>query len=213
MKRRILPLLTAAIAVAHPMGNFSVNHYTRLDVSANGVDVTYVLDLAEIPTYQLFKAWKIDANSPALNEKTAAQAEEWMQGLEFRSGADSHLKPKFVRAEIKVTDGAGGLSVARIVSTLRIDDAKGQLEFEDHNFPERAGWKEIVIGGTGILKASQGDVDRSKALTEYPADPTVAPPQDLRATVEWQTAPVTMTRRITKIVPIEQPAPAVTQAA
>jgi len=83
--------------------------------------------------------------------------------------------------------------VARVVSILRIEGVTGQLEFEDKNFPERAGWKEIVIGGSGILKASQGDVDRSKALTEYPADPTAAPPQDLRASVEWQTVPVSMT--------------------
>src|ERR1700677_1365744 len=113
MKRRILPLLTAAIAMAHPMGNFSVNHYTRLDVSTKGVDVTYVLDLAEIPTYQLFKEWKVDAKSPELDEKAAAQAHEWIKGLEFKSPTGAPVQPKFIRSEIKVTDGAGGLSVAR----------------------------------------------------------------------------------------------------
>ena len=74
MKRRLLPLLTAAIAAAHPMGNFSVNHFTRLDVSPKGVDVTYVLDLAEIPTYQLFKEWKVDPKSPGLDERAGEQA-------------------------------------------------------------------------------------------------------------------------------------------
>jgi hypothetical protein len=48
-------LLTALsfTALAHPMGNFSVNHYSRLHFRQSGVELTYVLDLAEIPTFQL----------------------------------------------------------------------------------------------------------------------------------------------------------------
>ena len=38
--------------VAHPLGNFSVNHQARVAVSADRVDVTYLLDQAEIPTFQ-----------------------------------------------------------------------------------------------------------------------------------------------------------------
>ncbi len=70
------------------MGNFSVSHFTRLQVSGKGVDVTYVLDLAEVPTYQLLKEWKLDAKSPQaeLDGKAAEQAQEWMNGVEFRSG-------------------------------------------------------------------------------------------------------------------------------
>ena len=127
MKRRILPLLFAAIAAAHPMGNFSVSHFTRLEVSAKGVDVTYVLDLAEIPTYQLFKDWGVDAKSPGFKEKAAeqarAQAITWMDGLEFRSGGE-RVQPKLVSAEIRVTDGAG---VAAGVAD-RVDDEAGEGE-------------------------------------------------------------------------------------
>ncbi len=88
---------------------------------------------------------------------------------------------------------------------------KSPLTFEDHNFPERAGWKEIVIhsgAGAELVKASQGDVERSKALTEYPADPTSAPPQDLRASVEWKVAtPLVSKTAAPRIAPIQQPAP------
>jgi ABC-type nickel/cobalt efflux system permease component RcnA len=213
MKRRILPLLFAAVLTAHPMGNFSVSHYTRLDVSPKAVDVTYVVDLAEIPTYQLFKEWKLDPKSPqpALDEKAAEQSRLWLKNLDFRA-AGKPIEPKFLHAEIKISDGAGGLQVARIASTLHLDTTTTRLDFEDHNFPERAGWKEIVIhsNGVDILQASHPDVERSKALTEYPADPTIAPPQDLRASVEWR--PVITTHVQPKITPIEQPAPPVTQA-
>lgn len=216
MKLRLLPLLTATFLVAHPMGNFSVSHYTRLDISAQRVDVTYVLDLAEIPTYQLLREWKLESSSDpaALNAKAAEQAREWMKGLEFRDG-EKRMEPAFVRAGIKLSEGAGGLQVARIASTLRVDGVKGHLRFEDHNFAERAGWKEIVIrssDGTGILKASHDDTDRSKALTEYPADPAAAPPQDLRASVEWRSEPVVTKTVAPAIEPINQPAPVAAQA-
>src|SRR5262249_42891635 len=53
----------------------------------------------------------------------------------------------------------------------------GTLRYEDHNFPDRPGWKEIVAPGAGQ--------DRSKELTAYPADALAAPPQELQATVTW----------------------------
>ena len=48
----VLALLTAAPADAHPLGNFSVNHLSTVSVSADRVEVRYVLDQAEIPTVQ-----------------------------------------------------------------------------------------------------------------------------------------------------------------
>ena len=44
--------LRAAPAAAHPLGNFSVNHLSTVSISADRVDVRYVLDQAEIPTVQ-----------------------------------------------------------------------------------------------------------------------------------------------------------------
>ena len=45
-------LLAPAAASAHPLGNFSVNHLAQVSVSADRVDVRYVLDEAEMPTFQ-----------------------------------------------------------------------------------------------------------------------------------------------------------------
>jgi nickel/cobalt exporter len=206
-------LMAAVFLSAHPMGNFSVSHYTRLEPSSSGVEVTYVLDLAEVPTYTLLRDWKLDSKSPQadLEAKAVEQAREWGKGLDFQA-AGKPVQPRFLRAEIKLSDGAGGLSVARIASTFELEGAKSPLRFEDHNFAERAGWKEIVIRvgrGVSILKASQGDEERSKALTEYPADPTAAPPQDLRASVEWRVTgnPVISQQTPRVIAPIEQPKP------
>src|SRR5271169_6967883 len=120
MKSRLpfLMLALAGWAGAHPMGNFSVSHYTRLEVSAKGVEVTYVLDLAEVPTYTLMRDWKLDAKSPQadLEAKAAEQAREWARGLEFQADGKA-VTPTFVRTGIKLSDGACGLQVARITTT------------------------------------------------------------------------------------------------
>ena len=39
-------------AAAHPLGNFSVNHLTEVKVSRDRVEALYVLDQAEVPTFQ-----------------------------------------------------------------------------------------------------------------------------------------------------------------
>ena len=111
-----------------------------------------------------------------------------------------------MRASIRLSDAAGGLNTARVTSVMTLERGSGRLDFEDHNYRERAGWKEIVIDpseGTEIVKASQGDSDRSRMLAEYPPNAIAAAPQDLRASVEWRAG----TKGIAKIVPIEQPAP------
>ena len=52
----LLGILGAAMlpgaASAHPLGNFTVNHFAAVDLAGNGVYVRYALDLAEIPTFQ-----------------------------------------------------------------------------------------------------------------------------------------------------------------
>src|SRR5438874_12328486 len=45
-------LLTAQGASAHPLGNFTVNRYARVELSAGVVRVYYVLDEAEIPAFE-----------------------------------------------------------------------------------------------------------------------------------------------------------------
>ena len=57
MRRLLLTLVVAfaalaAPAAAHPLGNFSMNHIAEVSVSDGRVDVRYVLDQAEIPTFQ-----------------------------------------------------------------------------------------------------------------------------------------------------------------
>ena len=55
-------------AIAHPLGNFTSNHLTRIDGAARAsIDLHYVLDDAEIPTFSLLRS--LDAHG------TPSQAE------------------------------------------------------------------------------------------------------------------------------------------
>jgi nickel/cobalt exporter len=214
LSRLMLSLTLGMALMAHPMGNFSVSHYTRITVEPRGAELLYVLDLAEIPTFEILRQWKLDRSSPhaELERKAAEQAREWTHHLKITVNGRA-VSPQFQGAELKISDGAGGLVVARIATRLRLPVSGGKLEFEDGNYRDRAGWKEIVISaekGASIERATQGNQDRSQVLTVYPQDPTVAPPQDLRASVEWAgvVAPaVTAGQRAPVIAPIPQPAP------
>ncbi|HLK23015.1 MAG TPA: hypothetical protein VKT81_28925 [Bryobacteraceae bacterium] len=186
----LLLSLSAGIVVAHPMGNFSVSHYAKIEVREKNIELIYALDLAEIPTFDLLRSWKLERSSPReqLETKAREQAKAWLNGLQFTS-AGKTIVPKFLSSELVISDGAGNLPVTRITTYASLNAAVGTLQYEDHNFPDRAGWKEIVIvsgKGTTLEKASQPATDVSKGLTSYPPDPTVAPPQDLRAELTWQ---------------------------
>ena len=63
--RLLLSLPLVAALMAHPMGNFSVSHYTKIAVGPRGADMLYVLDLAEIPTLETMQRWKPEPGSVA----------------------------------------------------------------------------------------------------------------------------------------------------
>ncbi len=86
-----LLFLTACLLVmpksfAHPMGNFSVNHYSKISLENDGVKVTYIIDLAEIPTYQELQQGNITATvaDPAVTRFVASRGAEFGRGLSLQ---------------------------------------------------------------------------------------------------------------------------------
>src|SRR5260370_22437703 len=55
--------LVPQVVDAHPLGNFTINHYSRIEPAGNAVQIHYVLDMAEIPTFP--DKSKIDPNPEA----------------------------------------------------------------------------------------------------------------------------------------------------
>jgi nickel/cobalt transporter (NicO) family protein len=202
MKRQVLLpaiVVCAAVAMAHPMGNFSVSHYSRIELGAKGAHLRYVLDLAEIPTFQLMQGWKAEETAAKVEE----QAREWARGLKVEAGGRA-VTPKVERTSYVLDKGAGGMPILRVVTEMSVE-ATGTLRFVDGNYPDRAGWKEIVVAaaeGAQVERATPAGTDRSKELTAYPQDPLLAPPQDLEASATWR--PIVAA----PVVTAETPAPA-----
>jgi nickel/cobalt transporter (NicO) family protein len=170
MKRiSFLFLSLAILAAGHPMGNFSVSHHARFEVTRRGVELRYTLDLAELPTFDLLRSWKLERTSPrtALEAKAREEAQTWVSKLQITSDGKP-IHPKLKSVELVIADGAGNLPVARITAQAHLEAAGGTLAYEDPNFPDRAGWKEIVIladDGATLQRASQTDKDISKGLS------------------------------------------------
>ena len=227
MSQRVSYLTQAALALvfsvsivqAHPMGNFSVNHYARIEVGQPSTNVLFVLDLAELPSFELMQRWGLKAQSShaELERKAIAEARVWSRQLQFTANG-KRITPVFERGEFMMTDGAGGLPVMRISSHLKLAAEPGTLEYADKTYPDRtAGWKEVVVvarGAAALGKSSAGSTERSGGLAAYPQDPAVSPPQDLTASVEWKGAPGAVPVTVSNAVkPLEQPvAPAASVA-
>ncbi|HWB96413.1 MAG TPA: hypothetical protein VG672_06915, partial [Bryobacteraceae bacterium] len=214
MKAHLLPvwILSTASLWAHPMGNFSVNHYARIELGASGAQVRYVLDLAEIPSFELLQQWGVDGASPRaqLEQKARAQAREWIRHLTFRNNGEV-VPARLEQAGLAAEKGAGGMTVLRIGAGLRLSVVPDRLEYADGNYIGRAGWKEIVVapaGGARIGRSTAGGRDRSRALTAYPQDPAEAPPQEVEASVEWTVDPPLISeRRPVRILPVQETVP------
>jgi nickel/cobalt exporter len=190
MRTKILAVMACSVTLlmAHPLGNFSANHYMRFEAGPRGIDMRYVMDLAEIPTFELLRDWGLDRNSPQaeVERKAADQARIWMNNLTLRLDSKP-VHPVLEGADVVIADGAGNLPILRITAKMTLRETSGRLEYEDRNYEGRAGWKEIVIAASRarLKSSSQSDQDRSNALTAYPPDPMLAPPQDLRAEFQW----------------------------
>ena len=64
MRVPLLAVISAAVLAAHPLGNFSANHYMRFEIGHGGIEMQYVMDLAEIPTFELMRDWGLERGSP-----------------------------------------------------------------------------------------------------------------------------------------------------
>jgi len=128
-------LLAPAAASAHPLGNFTINRFSRVEVSGHRLYVRYVLDMAEIPTYQ---AGHIDA--PAYARRIARNTQ-----LEVNGKAASLVPLGTALAHPR---GAAGLRTTRLEVILAGPKVNGQasISYRDNNYKDRIGWKEIVVG-------------------------------------------------------------------
>ncbi|HEY7270748.1 MAG TPA: hypothetical protein VH951_13065, partial [Dehalococcoidia bacterium] len=180
-----LPALDAphSSASAHPLGNFTVNRYSRIELSAAGVHVRYVIDMAEIPAFQEVQAIDLDRDGRVSDAESAAylgrRLPEIAKNLDLRlNGSRVALSADPATANLAFPDGQGGLKTMRLVADYTGALTEGwqdgiRAAFKDSNYGDRIGWKEIIVRaneGVSLTESTAPAQDQSAELTAYPQD-------------------------------------------
>src|SRR6266446_3643963 len=189
-------LVTPPLSLAHPLGNFSISHYAGLRMTREGIELRYVLDMAEIPTFMELQETGLvpEVGHPSLQGYLDRQTVALQDGLLVEVNGQ-RLPLQGVSSEVVFPPGAGDLPTLRlgIVYRARLEtpciEAPCHLHYRDRNFPGRLGWQEVIAvaaPGITIVQSSVPAHDRSRALTDYPADGLRTPPQVLEADIRFQ---------------------------
>jgi ABC-type nickel/cobalt efflux system permease component RcnA len=197
----LLVSLCPSESFAHPMGNFSINHYAEITINHDSLEVLYLIDMAEIPTFQDLQGTGISANSDdsRLQGYLTSKSKEFASGLHVTvDGHNVLLDP--VSQNAIFPPGAGGLPTMKFGFLYRGKVAckinACSVKYEDVNFSGRAGWKEVVVKAghnVSLIDSSVPEHDRSAQLTNYPTDLVNSPPQTLEAAITFSSQTVAAT--------------------
>ena len=187
----LIGLAAPAAALAHPLGNFTINHYAGIAVARDHVQLDLVIDMAEIPTFQ--ERLKIDTSGDGdVSDDEAAAAAPTRCATEAGAmrltiAGSSVAVPAGGSASITFLPGLGGLSTMRIECAYTVPLAAElsgatTIEFSDTSYADRIGWREIVATGIGVTIDAKGlpTTSPSQKLTAYPAD-LISQPLDMRS--------------------------------
>jgi ABC-type nickel/cobalt efflux system permease component RcnA len=198
----LLLILASATSFAHPMGNFSINHYAKLKIGPRSIEIRYLVDMAEIPTFQDIRQFDITPKADDASASRYLDRQERLLKAKLSLASDGQsVRLDTISRHVEFADGAGGLPTMKVGFVFRgkLDAAAGahKLSYLDDNFAGRAGWKEIVVvaDGVAILDSSAPATDRSMELTAYSSDALNSPPQQLSALVGYRRPPSEMGRR------------------
>ena len=127
---------------AHPLGNFSTSQYSALRIGGNEIELRYIIDMAEIPTFQEIQENGIVSKTEdaSLNTYLQRKAELFRDGLVLEVNG-KRLELQAESRDIIFPPGAGGLPTLKIGISYKAKltgDSKSPehlLTYRDGNFP------------------------------------------------------------------------------
>lgn len=149
---------------AHPLGNFTINHLTKLSFASQRVDVRYVLDMAEIPTYQALRGQEgARDTADAVRRWAAETARTVTPQLHLAvDGSPASLTVDGVSAHTR--PGAGGLPTLylRLDAHAPLPASNGvrAVTYRDASYPGRLGWHDVAVAPA---------TEPTRELTAYPS--------------------------------------------
>ena len=170
-------MVAPAAASAHPLGNFTINTYDGIVVVPGEVRVDYVLDMAEIPTFEAMGS--IDANGDGtatageLSAYAVRRARVLVHGVAVTAGGRP-VALAVRSSSARFRPGQAGLHILRLeaVFVARVG-AAGSLTLTDRTYASHIGWHEVTAVGAGGAVVTRSDVPTktiSDALLHYPKD-------------------------------------------
>ena len=208
-------LATAGAAAAHPLGNFTVNHLSRITSAGDTVTVRYVLDMAEIPTFALDRS--LDAHGTPSHAALAAWADSHAKEIAPQlhlvvDGRSVALAPS--ASTVRTRPGAGGLPTLYFTATYHAAAGSGahRLTYRDDTEPGRLGWRDVVAGAqteptaelTAYPSALLGS-PRARVALAADVDAAGRITADAKATVAEEAAPTARRRRRRSRAPTHSP--------
>ncbi|MEH1765666.1 MAG: sulfite exporter TauE/SafE family protein [Nostoc sp.] len=165
-------------ADAHPLGNFTINHYAGVQVATDGVGIDYVLDMAEIPAFQEINHLDTNRDRKAEPVETVQYPEQKCQEVNSHLELliDKHLQAlSLVKSTVEFPPGVGGLSTLRLScnfqGSMELVGANQLIEFEDKFYPQRLGWREITVAANGVtIQGSFTSNSITNRLRDYPTE-------------------------------------------
>src|SRR5215217_7467703 len=175
-------------AQAHPLGNFTINHYSSLEFAEETARIDYVLDLAEIPTLQQKAHLDADGDGELSHDESEAYLDaeipSLVEDLRLRVG-DEILPLEVLDRSAEYRPGQGGLPTLRIKAHLLAGlpkDWRGKAYYADSTYENRIGWREIAVRGGPDVAIKNSTVPGngvSNELRSYPRD-MLSSPLDVR---------------------------------
>lgn len=175
-------IVAAPPAAAHPLGNFTVNRYSGIQLSPGQVRVLYVLDMAEVPTFQEMERLDTDGNDEVSEYERAVWADreiaELGSGLRLVvDGSSVSLAPG--RRILTLAAGQAGLQVLRLEAVFTGPLPRdGTASYRDSNGRGQLGWREVTVSsrpGVSLSRSSVPVSSLSRALSSYPQDMLSSP--------------------------------------
>ncbi len=173
----LLLLLLPAVALAHPLGNFTVNHFAGIRVEASRIVLDVVIDEAEIPTFQ--DRLRIDTDGDGVISDAEANAERLaacprlVPDLALTANG-ARLDLGLFAAGLSFPPGTAGLSTMRLVCEFSAGLPPSgwplRIGFDDTSHPGRIGWHEVVVTASGVTltRGSLPSTSVSNRLRAYP---------------------------------------------
>ncbi len=185
-------LSVASPAAAHPLGNFTTNQYSGLRVGQGSGVVDYVVDYAEIPTYQQRAELDVNRNGqydkPELEAAAPERCESLLDALSMTID-DKAVALGVVKSQMSTSPGQG-LPTLRVECSYAWAGARpsGTLRFRNSNFEDRVGWREITAVGdrTKLRNSTTSPTSASNRLLAYPSDELKSPPDVRVASLQYQ---------------------------